>query len=326
MSKQGQNAIATMIKDRIIVAIEKAEIEGTAMPWQRPWKMDPDSCGFGATPRNFKTGRAYRGINVILLGIQGYTFPFWGTYKQWSEIGAQVKKGSKSTPIVFYKPFVKEVTRINKEGQEETQKRTFFTLQYFNVFNIDQVDLTDAKLPKKVEQFMNAEPKTEEVPVNEVAETVWAAYKDRPEYKEFGDRAYYSPSFDSITVPPRSEFNSLEEFYSTLFHEGVHSTGHKSRQARQSLMENRGFGSDPYCEEELIAEFGASFLMGYCGIHERTVENSAAYIKSWKDRLHADPRMVLRAAAAGQRASEYILGDLIKAENENEPINDSEEE
>ena len=265
-----------------------------------------------ARSAKLESGKSYRGLNVILLGITGFANPFWGTFKQWSDMGAPVKKGEKATSIVFWKRISKTVTAEDRDGNQVEKEKAFFFLAYYNVFNMDQVNVTEAKLPKKVREYMAvaAAPVTEDQKVKsiEAAEELWASYKNKPTTTEtLSDRAFYQPSNDSITVPHRNQYKDLEEFYSTLFHEGVHSTGHSTRLNRPTLVNHDGFGGHNYSEEELVAEFGASFLCGVSGI-DRVVNNSAAYIKSWKDRIQADPRLVLRAASTAQTAVDYMTG------------------
>jgi antirestriction protein ArdC len=134
----------------------------------------------------------------------------------------------------------------------------------------------------------------------------------RPEIKRGLDRAYYSPGGDFVGMPSPEQFKSGEDYYSVLFHELTHSTGHESRLNRKGVSGADGqwsaFGSQSYSKEELVAEMGAAFLCGQAGIVERTLDNSAAYIKSWLSRLKDDPRLVVQAAAQAQKAADFILG------------------
>lgn len=109
-------------------------------------------------------------------------------------------------------------------------------------------------------------------------------------------------------MPDRERFESEEAYFSTLFHELTHSTGHESRLKRSTLAPQQGFGSDPYCREELVAEMGAAFLCGQAGIIEATIESTAAYIQGWLKRLKDDPTLVVQAAAQAQKAVDFILG------------------
>jgi antirestriction protein ArdC len=120
--------------------------------------------------------------------------------------------------------------------------------------------------------------------------------------------AYYSPKEDCVGLPPRERFERTEGYYATVFHELVHSTGHEKRLKRSTLTEKSGFGSNPYCKEELIAEMGAAFLCGLAEIGERTIDNSAAYLKGWLEQLRNDKTLIVQAAAQAQKAADFILG------------------
>ena len=122
-----------------------------------------------------------------------------------------------------------------------------------------------------------------------------------------GSRACYQPSNDEVHMPDRERFDSSEEYYSTLFHELVHSTGHASRLGRTGITETIVFGSRTYSKEELIAEMGATFLCGHTGIENAVIDNSASYLASWLGRLRNDSRLVVQAAAQSQKAVDYVL-------------------
>jgi antirestriction protein ArdC len=130
----------------------------------------------------------------------------------------------------------------------------------------------------------------------------------RPEIKHGMRKAFYSPGEDIIAMPDRARFEDERGYYGTLYHELIHATGHGSRLNRATLTESQGFGSNPYCKEELIAEMGAAFLCGQAGIAERTVENSAAYIQNWLQALQNDNKLIVQAAGQAQKAADFILG------------------
>jgi antirestriction protein ArdC len=110
-------------------------------------------------------------------------------------------------------------------------------------------------------------------------------------------------------MPMRERFDSQESYYATLYHELTHATGHESRLNRATLTAKAGFGSNPYCKEELIAEMGAAFLCGHAEIAERTVDNSAAYLQNWLEQLRNDKTLIVQAAAQAQKAADFILGN-----------------
>jgi antirestriction protein ArdC len=171
-------------------------------------------------------------------------------------------------------------------------------LCYYRVFNLDQV--TGIKKPV-VDNLRTFQPIKE-------AEEVAAKYQGQIEVMHGGSRAYYQPSNDWIRMPAKETFDGPEEYYSTLFHEFTHSTGHKSRLNRPGIVETHYFGDEIYSKEELIAEMGAAMLSGVVGIENRTIKNSASYIQSWLGKLKDDKRLVVHAAAAAQKAADFILG------------------
>ncbi len=160
-------------------------------------------------------------------------------------------------------------------------------LRYYLVWNVEQCEGLD--LPALEHQ---------QVDVIARAEAIVAAMPHSPKINfDGGDKAYYRPDNDSIHLPGRNSFDSAGEYYSTLFHELSHSTGHESRLNRQTLTEVVPFGSETYSKEELVAEFGAAFLCAHSGI-ENTVNNSAAYIGGWLKKLRSDPKLAVLAAGA----------------------------
>lgn len=179
-------------------------------------------------------------------------------------------------------------------------------LRYYNVFNVAQCD--GIELPSE-ETILSPEPRPSPI---ETAEAIVQGMPKRPEIRTGLDRAFYQPAADFVGMPSVEQFKSGEEYYSTLFHELTHATGHKSRLNRKGVADSEGnwsaFGSEPYSKEELCAEMGAAFLCGEAGIVERTVENSASYIASWLQRLKNDSKLVVTAAAQAQKAADYILG------------------
>lgn len=143
--------------------------------------------------------------------------------------------------------------------------------------------------------------------LNTTAENIIAFMPKRPKIKYGMTKAYYSPSVDIIATPDRARFDSEAAFFSTLYHEAIHCTGHPSRLNRPTLTESAGFGSNPYCKEELIAEMGVAFLCGHAVI-ETTIQNSAAYLRNWLEQLKNDKTLIVQAAAQAQKAADFILG------------------
>jgi antirestriction protein ArdC len=235
--------------------------------------------------------RAYRGINVFLLSASGYGSPYWLTYKQAKQRGGYVRRGQHGTTVVFWKIGTREV----ESADGETNERTSILLRYYTVFNVEQCDGIVAPESARVVNPM------------EECERIVRQMPHTPAIQQDG-RAWYKPSIDTIGMPSRNTFNSAEEFYSTLFHELVHSTGHTKRIGREGIEKLNAFGSESYSKEELIAEMGAAMLCGVAGIERKTLSNSAAYLRSWIDVLKSDARMVVSAASQAQKAAEYIQG------------------
>ena len=140
------------------------------------------------------------------------------------------------------------------------------------------------------------------------AETIVAGMPQRPAIRHGMRKAFYTVHDDTISLPSEKDFQSSANYYAALFHELIHATGHETRLNRTSIVEGNGFGSDPYCKEELIAELGAAFLCGHVGIVDRTIDNSAAYIQGWLSKLRADKTLVVQAAAQAEKAVNFILG------------------
>jgi antirestriction protein ArdC len=201
---------------------------------------------------------------------------------------------------------------VTDEATGETTDKRWAILRYFRVFNASQADWADG-MP---ERFRPDHPMPDGFdPVTE-AEAIADGYFDAagsPRLVHGGDVAFYSPLEDKVQVPHRESFRGGAEFYSTLFHEMTHSTGHKSRLNREGVVEGHAFGDELYAAEELIAEMGAAMLCGLAGVEQVTLGNSAAYIANWRKVLAADPRCVVNAAAKAQRACDLITGATFEA-------------
>ena len=194
---------------------------------------------------------------------------------------------------------------------EPTGKKNVPFLRYYSVFNVSQCEGIPADKIPGLNGISH-----EHCPILE-AERIVANMPKRPEIRHGGGRACYSPAFDRVDMPKAESFRSGEDFYSVLFHELTHCTGHESRLNRKGVAGSDGewsaFGSTPYAREELVAEMGAAFLSGHAGIVERTLNNSAAYVQSWLQRLKDDARLVVQAAAQAQKAADFILGKQFPA-------------
>ncbi|WP_430451102.1 ArdC family protein [Rhodopirellula europaea] len=290
------------VTDRIIGYLE----QGTA-PWKNPIKR---GTGDG-WPKNMDSGKRYRGINVFLLGLtaweRGFSSDYWMTFKQAQSNGGQVRKGEKGSLVTFFKMYATK----DKQTGEPIEIPMLKQFTAFNVEQIDGIDIPDAR---------KANP--DEVPFESLAEAerIVAGYKGKPEIQNDGGlRAFYRPGTDSVHMPEHDRFEVRETYYSTLFHELTHSTGHSDRLDRGLDTELAPFGSPDYSREELIAEMGAAFLCAASGISPPTIEQSASYLQSWIDVLKGDKRLVVGAASAAQKAADHILGDNFNSASKPQP-------
>lgn len=283
-----------------------SQLEAGVIPWRKPW------ASIGA-PRNLVSGKPYRGINTFLLSASKYASPFWMTYKQARELGGNVKAGEKSTLIVFWKVSLKRDPEAAAD-EVSSADRASFVLRYYNVFNSDQCENFPDKVTAKIAAAMTSR---ENPPIGE-CDNIIANMPKRPEIIHAGAQAFYTPKLDTITLPGVTLFASPEAYYATAFHELAHSTGHTTRLAREGIENVAPFGSAIYSREELVAEMGAAFLCAEAGISPAVIDNQAAYISGWLDKLRAadDKRMVVIAAAQAQKAADFILDRKFKTEAE----------
>lgn len=275
-----------VITSRIIEQLEA----GTA-PWHRPWRVH----GKNGLPRNLVTMREYRGINVWILLSSGFSSPYWLTYRQAQMVGGRVRTGEKGLPVVYWKFGTREVD----DGEEIIEQRSVLVRQY-TVFNIEQCE------ELRLQPAQPSDNKSQVQPI-EACERVVSDWQQKPTITHGGDCASYSKIYDLVRMPERESFESAEEYYSTLFHELTHSTGHPNRLNRSTLTDFERWGDSTYSKEELVAELGAAFLAGYCGIENRTLNNSAAYLANWLQVLRHDSRMIVVAGSQAQKAIDLIL-------------------
>jgi antirestriction protein ArdC len=275
-----------IITDRIVKQLEV----GTA-PWHKPWQTQ----GPNGLPRNLVSKHPYRGINVWILASSGYASPYWLTFRQATELGGHVRSGQKGSPVVFWKFGTREV----QDGEEIIERKSVLC-RYYTVFNINQCEGLPVQPAQPTEPF----PHIDTIANCEQVVTQWL---DKPTIEHGSHRACYSKSLDLVQMPDLGSFDNAEEYYSTLFHELTHSTGHLRRLNRSTLATFERFGDEKYSAEELVAEMGAAFLCGFTGIDNKTIRNSAAYLQSWLEVLKQDSRLVLIAASQAQKAADLIL-------------------
>lgn len=266
------------ITNRII-----SEMETGVIPWQKPW-------GASGSCVSYATGKPYSLLNQMLLGRPGE----YATFKQIQAAGGYVKKGQKASMVVFWK-------WIEQEDEETGEKKEIPFLRYYNVFHIDQCEGLKAKHSKLLPQSAEADQK---------AEAIICGYLKSSGVKlnhQQGDRAFYRPSDDTITLPLLAQFHETSEYYSTAFHELIHSTGHSKRLNR--LDKTAFFGSEAYSKEELIAEIGASALVNLAGLETAaSFRNNAAYVQNWLQVLKSDKRFIVSVSGKAEKAVALILG------------------
>jgi antirestriction protein ArdC len=278
--------IYAAITEKIISNLE------TAGSWMKLWQVP--------SPVSMN-GHYYRGINRLVLSSDPYKSRVYGTFGQIRSNGGQVRKGEKSTIIVFWKNSMEK-----DETTGETKK--MFLLKFYHVFNSEQADF-DEQGTKKIAELQNLV--TEKVNSEHLeAESIIEGFEHRPDiqYSNKEDRAYYAPMADLISVPDKKYFTNSSAFYRTLFHEMGHSTGHPKRLNRYDGMSN-SFGDIPYSKEELVAELCSSFLAGIAHL-DLDIRNSAAYINGWASALRDNQKWVMWAAARAEKAADHILGNV----------------
>jgi antirestriction protein ArdC len=280
-----------IVTDRIIKQLESGQA-----PWRKPWSAK--------LPVNLISQRAYRGLNVLTLASQGYPSRYWLTLNQANRLGGKIRKGERSSPVIYWN-VGEEREYTTRDGATRVSKP--FLLRYSNVFNLSQTEGID--LPASALQETRTNNPIED------CEKIIAGMPNKP-LCEQSDKAWYSPSRDIVGMPSIGLFRSSEEFYAVFFHELTHSTGHKSRLGREGFESVQSFGSESYSKEELVAEMGAAMLCGVTGIENKTLENSAAYLRTWIERLKGDSRLIVTAASAAQKASDFILGESLAEQTE----------
>lgn len=285
--------IAQEITDKLIARLEA----GGPLPWRRPWKSS-----VMAMPLRH-TGDAYKGVNHFLLSIEayasGYTSPYWMTFRQARELDGCVRKGERSSMVVYYGTAKKKGAEGDQAAQGEADDDGHYRfLKGYHVFNADQVD----GLP---EQF---HPVHEEIDTGARADAALDAFFARMPFsiRTGFDHAAYREMPDEIVMPDVSRFETAGEFYATLSHESIHGSGPKNRLERECFARYH-IDEEARAAEELIAEIGAMMLTAHLGIQGEHIDNHAAYIQSWLKALKNDRRHIFKAAAEAQKACDWVL-------------------
>ena len=306
--------IYKMVTEKVISLFKNAK----ASDYHRAWKDDPFFI-----PINYDSKKPYRGVNRLLLeeniGIIGSN-PYFLTFKQIKKHGGKLKKGSEGYRVIYY-TFIYSVpatpnckalktteiadviAHLQKYNLPDSVVKRVPLLRYYRVFNGKDVEGIDFKLQEV--KIGRAVPDT--ASENEAAQLIVENYPNPPAIKHGGNQAYYSPSDDYVKMPKKEQFDSINDYYRTLFHELIHSTGHNKRLDRGlNLMLEKG----DYAKEELVAEFGAVFLSAWAGIMWYNNKNHAAYLKGWNsviEEAENDNKFIMQAAAAAQKATDHIL-------------------
>ncbi len=281
-------SVYEMVTDRII-----SQLENGVIPWEKPWT------GVRSGAFNRISKKSYSLLNQMLLKFDGE----YATFKQWESLGGHVRKGEKSEIIVFWK--IQPVEEEREDGTKEVKQIPL--LRYFNVFHISQVDGVEP-LPK--EELNGIEPIDK---VESILHDYWNREGIEIEHTA-SDDAYYSPSRDLIHLPLFEQFKDTNEYYSTAFHESVHSTMKESRCNRAEDRKGKlvAFGSNEYSKEELVAEIGSANLMNILGIEsDKSFRNSTAYIQGWLSVLKNDVKFIVSASSKAEKAVDYILGGTL---------------
>ncbi|RVH60067.1 DUF1738 domain-containing protein [Sinorhizobium meliloti] len=284
--------VYSRITNQIIEALEQG-----VKPWTQPWNSS-HAAGHVSRPLRHN-GQPYAGINVLTLWASAmtghYAAPIWMTFKQAIELGGNVRKGEKGSPVV-YADTMRRTETDDATGDEAERFIPF--LKAYTVFNVEQIEGLPAHFHAQADNIRNPDERIAH------AETFFGAI--RADIRHGGDCAYYSPTLDYIQMPAFEAFRDAQGYYATLAHEATHWTRHNTRLDRD--LGRKRFGDDGYAREELVAELGAAFLSADLGLRLEDRQDHAAYIGHWLSVLKDDKRAIFAAAAHAQRAADYLSG------------------
>lgn len=269
-------SVYEVVTDRVL-----QQLEAGVVPWKQSW--------FGKAI-SYASGKPYRGANILWLRYPGE----YVTYSQIIANKGELIKGATSFPVVFKK---REVEKY-RDANGDTQDKVHWITKYYKVYHVLEAGLE----PKHTKDLM-----TEHTPI-EKAEALIDAYLAKRELYVFHDRPIYYPDIDQIGMPNMEFYEVAEDYYSNMFHEIAHSTGHIKRLNRQASLDVE---TKSYALEELVAELTSAMIMSYLNIDiSKTQMTSASYIKGWMDKISADKTLVSKAGLQAQKATEYILKSL----------------
>jgi antirestriction protein ArdC len=280
------------VNDRILAKLEQGEI-----PWKNPRRGKELA---GQFAQNLVSHRPYHGCNFWILNYgTEFKSPYWLSFKQAIDLGGNVRRGEKGTPVTFWKFF-------RSEDKETGKTKNVPMLRYYTIFNLEQTENVRCPDPVILPDFHPIES----------AQAIVNAMPDKPkiatgEPQRGGSAGCYSSSDDTVTMPDARDFRTPEGYHAVLFHELGHATGHQSRLDRP--LGNK-FGSPAYAKEELIAELTSGYLCATCQIFDTLEENATAYIQSWINVLKNDKTLFVSAAGKAQHSADWILN--VKADTE----------
>jgi antirestriction protein ArdC len=271
-------------------------------PWRNPWSISPNT----GIPCSVASRKNYTGINPLILMLSSmtsdYDSKYWGTVNAWEKLGARIKEGEKETQVTLFRFINKQVKGKvvnNKKGQPEKVP----LMRYFPLYNVAQVEGKTEESDDKLDKFrvvfaeLNNEPDFN--PAEEFVSSIALNLNHR------GSKAMYRPSSDSITMPPKRSFESMADYYETLFHEMIHwSVGRVEGVSAAIKKTNR-----PYAFEELVAEIGACFLTMEIGVPmgESMMEKSQSYVKAWLGSMENDSKYIFDAASYASKLTDYLM-------------------
>ncbi len=316
-------AVAAAITDAFIKGLQAGRI-----PWKRGWKDGKRSnekwSGFVSDSINVASGKHYNGINALLLDSLGLSLPVWGTYNQWKELNVYVKSGEKGLPVIYSDLIItdknkKRITQAQYNSLSKDEQKLcnqFFTKKYSVVFHIGQVDgEKKAKIVEKWTAKFTPTTKTDDTPTpapveevpffNDMAEQIVSAWDVEVRHED-QSRAYYSPALDYIMMPTKAQFEGEVAYYETLFHEGIHASGHSKRLKREGIEQAGRFGDANYSFEELVAEIGSAYVCAHLNI-EQNLENKVAYVNGWISKLGENPDWIIKASGMANKAAGWVL-------------------
>ena len=307
--KFGEHLIKRM--EEFVKAVESGDKR-----WEHGWIASTNGL-----PASWLRKRTFRGSNIMMALMSGYGSPWWFTFKDIARLKGQIKEEHRKawTPIISYRPvFKKKDGKFELDGQGN-KIVVNMSCSYFMEWNYEQIDFPE-DVTKRIDE--KSKIKYFETDPIEKAEEVLKAFPNPPEHKISKSRNSYTPAKDLIEHMDIKRFKTAESYYTTLFHERSHSTGHKNRLNRVGITERVRFGEEPYCYEELVAESSSLIIMAFLQMEADSLLNSAAYVKGWLSRLSGDPLILAKAMAEAQKAAEYQLKpvfNLMEAFDKPEP-------